>query len=541
MDPIPPDRRPTPRRTLAWWLFVVFAAGLLPLMLYASYDFGATWDEKARHKNGELVWEFMRGLRPRSDFATDGSRLYGGLFDVLCAAIEQYIPLNRYVVRHGVNAFFGWIGIVYGGRLAARLFGSWAGLLAMGLFVASPRYLGEAMNNPKDLPFAALSMAALYYITTVSPRFPYISIPTGLKIAVALALALNVRAGALMYLGYFGLLVIGYVIVGRTWSNRQLFDTATRLAAVSIVALVLGTAFWPWAQEAPLIRPLQALFGLSEYPYDAGMLFAGKVITSTKLPMSYVPWWFAIITPPVVLLGIALAAVIGVRHYWKPLLLLAGVVLLPATLVIVRQSTLYDSVRHLLFIYPPLVVIAAGGWAAAILRVDGVWPRRFALAALAAGFINVMSYEIRSYPNEIVYFNELVGGPKGAFGRYDMDYWGNCLLEAVAWTAHVAKRSGQALKVSGEPWGLVQVDVERFRQIMFTHPFRADHHLDVRLARGSPQFVNALVNDGTVLYRVETADGAPLCIVKRGPAFEGIASKINPPPADISHRELLQP
>jgi hypothetical protein len=271
------------------------------------------------------------------------------------------------------------------------------------------------------------------------------------------------------------------------------------------------------------------------------MLFAGQAISSAELPLSYVPWWFAIITPPIVLIGIALAAVVGVRHYWKPLLLLAGTALLPATLVIARDSTLYDSVRHLLFIYPPLVVIAAGGWAAAILRPKGAWPRRIALGALIAGFINVMSYELRSYPNHIVYFNELVGGPRGAFARYDMDYWGNCVLEAVAWTASAAERSGRPFKVSGEPWGLIQLDAERFHQIMFTPPNRAEHHFDVRLARGSIEFITALVNDPAVLYRVETADGAPLCIVRPGPAYEQIASRIKLPPAGTSRRDLLRP
>jgi len=143
---------------------------LLPLMVVSSFDFGATYDERFRHRNGENVWMFLRGLRARSEFAETGGHMYPGFFDTICAAVETWVPLDRYVLRHVINAVFGWIGVVYCGRLAGRLFGAWAGVLGVALLAASPRYFADAMNNPKDLPFAALSMAALYYISTVSPR-----------------------------------------------------------------------------------------------------------------------------------------------------------------------------------------------------------------------------------------------------------------------------------------------------------------------------------------------------------------------------------
>ena len=70
---------PSPRdaernRTAAWWTFVLIAAALLPLMIAASFDFGVTWDEKSRHKYGEMIWEYLRGIRSRSDFVEDGGQ-----------------------------------------------------------------------------------------------------------------------------------------------------------------------------------------------------------------------------------------------------------------------------------------------------------------------------------------------------------------------------------------------------------------------------------------------------------------------------------
>lgn len=204
------------RRTAAWWVFLVLAAVLLPLMIRASFAFGATWDERDRHHYGQMILEFLSGARDRSYFLVeDGGQYYGGLFDTLSAAAERVIPLDRYVLRHIFIAIFGWAGVVYCGRLAARLFGQWSGVLASVLLVTSPRYFADSMNNPKDLPFAAATIAALYYISTISPRWPYVSRATAIKLILALAVALNIRAAALLYVGYFGLLVIAFTIAER--------------------------------------------------------------------------------------------------------------------------------------------------------------------------------------------------------------------------------------------------------------------------------------------------------------------------------------
>lgn len=523
----------------AQWTFVAVAVALLPLMVAASFDFGVTWDEKARHRYGELVWEFLRGLRGRSSFPETGGHLYGGLFDTLCVIVEQWLPQNRYVVRHEINAIFGWIGVVYCGRLAARLFGTWSGVLAMILLAASPRYFADSMNNPKDLPFAALSVAALYYFSTVSPTWPYISRSTAVKIVVALALALNVRAGALLYLGYLGLLVAAFVIAERNTNWRRLMDTAARLTVVTVAVLLLGTLFWPWAQGAPLTRPVQALLGVADYPWAGGVLFNGQGYAAPDLPWYYAPLWFLISTPLVVLAGAVLSISLRRGAASLPRIALWLVAVLPVFLVIAKDSTLYDGVRHLLFVYPILVVLAASGWAAWLSEGSHPWIRRTAAALLVAGVANAIAFHVRFHPNQTVYFSELVGGPRGAFARFDMDYWGNCVLEAVAWSARTAQLSGRPISISGNPWHVVQLDAERFPSLYFTPPHR-DHHLSVHLSRGSAEVVTGLATREDALYRVRTADGVVLCVVVPGPAYAELQPHISFPPTGWSPRELTR-
>lgn len=499
--------------------FIALAAVLLPIMIVASFDFGVTWDEKERHRYGEYVWQFIRGLRPRSAFAETGGHVYPGLFDTICAALETWIPANRYVVRHAVNATFGWIGVVYTGRLAARFFGVWPGVLAMALLALTPRYFADSMNNPKDLPFAAMSVMALYYLTQVSPRWPYVSWPAATKIAVALALALSIRVGGLLYLGYFGLLVGALVIADRCTDWRRLAAVALRLLVVALAVLLLGTIFWPWAGAKPLIRPFQALLGAANYPWDGIVLFAGQEYRATQLPWYYAPWWFLISTPPVTMIGAALSGFFVASR--TDALRRAGlwaVFLFPLVVGIVMGSTLYDGVRHLQFVTPVLVVLAVAGWTGALAAARPAWLRAGAAVALAAGLASLLVFDLRFHPNQGVYFNALVGGPRGAFKKYDMDYWGNCVLQAVRWGVDVARSHHTVVTISGHPTHLVLLNAERFPEVSFTFPSQNRHYLHVRLARGPIEGIREVLAE-PALHRVRTPDGAVLCTVTPGPAY----------------------
>jgi hypothetical protein len=524
----------------ARWSFVLLAAVLLPIMVWSSFDFGVTWDEKTRHRYGELIWTYLLGRQSRSFFEEE-EEPYGGLFDVICVAVEPWVPLNRYVVRHAINAIFGWIGVVYCGRLAARLFSTWAGVLAMILLAASPRYFADSMNNPKDLPFAALTIAALYYFSTASPTWPYLSRATAIKIVVALALALNIRAGALIYLGYLGVLVAAFAVAERNLSWRRWADSLGRLALITTAVLLLGTVFWPWAQGAPLTRPIQALLGFANYSWTGGVLFGGRGYSAPDLPRYYAPWWFLISTPPVVIAGAVLSIFVSRGRRWTlSRTALWAAALLPVLLVIIRDSTLYDGVRHLLFVYPILAVLAASGWTACLWQRDRQWLSRGAAVLLAIGLVNIAAFHIRFHPNQTVYFNELVGGPRGAFGKFEMDYWGNCMLEAVAWSAETARLSGRPIAISGNPWHLVQLNAERFPQLYFVPPHHPQYSLDVRLNRGSIEGITELSKRGDALYRVLTADGVVLCAVVPGPAFADLQPYLSLPAADSARSSKLR-
>ena len=62
-------------------------------------------------------------------------------------------------------------------------------------------------NNPKDIPFAAGGVWALYYLVLIIPTLPRPRWQLVLKLGLACGLTLGVRVGGLLLLAYLGLLL----------------------------------------------------------------------------------------------------------------------------------------------------------------------------------------------------------------------------------------------------------------------------------------------------------------------------------------------
>jgi hypothetical protein len=502
------------------------------MLVWLSADFGATWDERALQKYGEEIWSYYAGDAPRSsiDLSFGYIRYYGAFVELLSVSAQRLAPsLDLWVVRHAVNSMFGWTGVVFAFLLARRMAGERAGWLAAVLLLAMPRYVGESMNNSKDLPFAVLMLAGLYFIVTIRPAYPYMSWAHAAKLACVVALALNVRAMGLVLLGY-GAAALGVAIVASgEKSLSRIAASAGRYGLVVGVGLVGGTAFWPWAQEQPLVRPFEAFFAASAFSWGNPSLFGGRDLAASELPWHYLPTWLFLSVPPVVLSGALLSlARLRARHTCRVQAAALWVfVSAPIFAVIVRNLTLYDGIRHVYFIVPPLAILAAVGWDTLFGSVgrSGVGTAA-AAAALAIGIVEPLSFQIRNHPNQAAYFSPLAGGPRAAFGRYEMDYWGNCVLQAVRWSAHQAERAQMPIGITANAWEVGVVDAGRFPSLWFRLRHQGGYHLDIRLLKGTRQDILDTAARPDILHQVATRDGTPLCVVLPGPEYGRLEARL---------------
>ena len=516
-------------RTLPPWIAGTFALLLLPLMVWASGDYGVTWDEVPRQAYGEQIWQYYEGQRSLAHFRADrsGAHLYGGLFEIVAIGLQRVLDLDPFRVRHGWTAVVGWLGIVACGALGTRLAGRGAGLLAMVLLALTPPYWGHAMNNPKDVPFATTATIALVAMAAVPAAHPLLTWPRTVGLGLSIGAALAIRPGGLLLLGYAAVVLLVQGWRARPWTLGQLAQVGVRFAIVVGLATTVPLPFWPWLQHAPYVGLLEAAQGVSHFEWRGTMIFRGADVHSMHLPWTYIPVWLLVSMPLVVLAGGAVSLGVLFARRGRPVgvLGLAGAVVFPIAYVIARQSTLYDGLRHLLFVVPPLAVLAAVGWIALI-----TVPRRpaaaAALAALAVGLAEPAAFSWRNHPNQVVYFNPIAGGPRGAVGQFELDYWGNCLYQAQQSVARLARTANMPIVVSGHRWRLMHANAGRLPQLVVRRPELAAHHLEIVLHRGSRAQVQALLGRGDVIERIQTADGATLCAVVPGPAFAELASRL---------------
>ena len=127
---------------------------------------------------------------------------------------------------------------------------------------------------------------------------------------------------------------------------------------------------------------------------------------------SYVISWFLIKIPLFFLIGIILfiACLRSLRHsrilLWIPVIL--QVVLIPV-LAAIKNSSLYAQDRHLLFVYPALILVAFGGYDLSAQKIANC-PRRFlvGISGLVVFVFAVFALDsIRMQPYQYLYTSEL--------------------------------------------------------------------------------------------------------------------------------------
>ena len=438
-------------RRLSWDGLSLALFGVVAALVVATYDdYGVTWDEDVHNFYGKLILAYYAsGFQDKSALTWWNLYLYGGAFDFVSALINKISPLGEYETRHLLNATLGMAGVVGCWKLTRLLAGPRAALLAASLLLLAPSYYGHSFNNPKDIPFAAACIWALYYLIRMIPTLPRPPLRLVVKFGMVVGLALGVRVGGLLYFCYLGLVVT--VIIGwDLWERRDLraaigqslVFTGRVLLPAAIVAYPVMLLFWPWAQVSPVANPLAALAEFSHHAFRWKTLFAGEYYSQDELPRSYLPVHI-LLTLPELVVALALGALTwGVVLAWRQnrihdrgrllaYLIVCFAAVFPIAYAVAIKAVLFDGMRHFLFVVPPMVVIAA-------IMLDRLiaWPKarvaqRALLALLAIYGAYHASLMVRLHPNQYIYYNAFIGGTDGAAGYFKLDYWANSYAETV--------------------------------------------------------------------------------------------------------------
>lgn len=441
-------------------IFWGLAAVLFITMLAVSHQYGISGDENFHREYGHRVVNFYTSLGADKTCTMEKGpdslmRYYGGFYDGTAAILSKtFNSANEWNVRHAWNSVFGFTAMLCAGLVAVELAGWQAGLLALLFMIFSPRFFGESMNNPKDITMAAGYLLSYVFIIKFLKQLPKPNWKIALGLGLSIGMAMGIRIGGLLLIPYL-FLFYGLAMLARLgWSElfnfsrfkENIWPSFKYVLLAAGVGYVLALIFWPFGLVSPISHPLEALGVAEKFPVTMRILFDGKHIFTAQqgedgkfislIPWNYIPQWFLISSPLFALLGAAASLVLIPKAMKEKNLLLLGFIyftlLFPIAYVIYKKSVLYDTMRHFFFVYPSLVILAALAFNYFLNRVSGVGKY-----LVAAGILILVALPARfmfaNHPNEYVYFNEVVGGIKGAYQNYETDYYMNSVKQCADW------------------------------------------------------------------------------------------------------------
>ena len=436
-----------PTQTLRWSsrLPDAFAIGILiAVALIAAFtfrDYGLGWDDFTHSQYADLLLAFYSsGFRDTRAFSFVNLFMYGGGFDMAAALLAKISPYDLFETRRLLGAAVGLLGLFLIWRLGRRIGGPLAGLIALALLATCPLYYGHMFINPKDSPFAVMMAVTLLGMVRAIEEYPQPAPATWLLFGLGLGLSIGSRImGGFAVLYALAALALIVAMETKAYGVRR---SAVRLGgfmraiAPSIIIAVAAMALvWPWSVRDPfnLLRTVAYFSEFFEKPWRE--LFAGELTLAPDMPRSYAPVLLGLQLPEI-LLVLAITGLAGaLAMVTRPLvpirrraifLVVALAAILPVALAVATRPAMYNGIRHLVFIVPPLALLGglAGNYLLERARAFGRPVAIAAFAVLLAGLASPVVEMVRLHPYQYVSFNHFAGGVRGAEGRYMLDYWG---------------------------------------------------------------------------------------------------------------------
>ncbi len=372
---------------------------------------------------------------------------YGGFFEVIAGAFNHAIGrtpdmASYHDTRHVLIALFGLMTIIFTALLAKEIMGWKGGILALLFASFAPYFFGNALMNPKDIPFCAGFAVGMYSVYMLLQQMPIAQKRFVIGAILGIVMAFGTRAGGLLLVAYYGIFALVHVVLknglGDFFSNKSLLISYIKTFLIIVIAGYFGALlFWPYGLISPLKNPFTALSEFEALSIKIRVLFEGNAVMSNNLP-----WYYPISSiirsiPLYALLGLGLSFPLS-YFLWKKyspvgVFMAFFVAIFPVFYVILKHSILHNGWRHLLFVWPGIVLLSTMSfmflkdWLAK--RNENASYAVYALAGLLMIMPLVHIFKNSAYP--YIYYNEAFGGVKAAFGQYETDYWGVSVRKGV--------------------------------------------------------------------------------------------------------------
>jgi len=421
------------------YIFVLFFIFIIIYSFLIYKDFGISTDEGTEYTtlkvNAKKIYSRLgildkapESVREAQDIKSYEDRYYGVAGQLPLIVLDYFpeicgsnTPAFWYIRHLYVRLIFILAGFCFYLILKDLIKSKPLLLLSLILFFFHPRISAHSFYNIKDSLFLSFFTISSYFL------FKFIKNRKMEDLAIfslLTALTINIRAMGILLPLYFGFWILTNLKRNREESGKFV-----------LVFIVLSVSFlyfiWPviWEEHATAFLDIFKTF--SKYPWKGSLIYNGKLIKGSDIPITYIPVWILLSSPLgyilVFVLGIILTPIILIgllknrrfSYTFHVLLFSLYSVLASYGAVVFFHSTLYGDWRHLYYIYPSLLIMGIAG-------MDFILKKNTKVLYLIVFFIflsliRTFIWMGKNHPHYYVYFSPIAGNDWDI--KWDRDFW----------------------------------------------------------------------------------------------------------------------
>ena len=205
----------------------------LIILFVTSWFAPISGDEYVHVKQAEKNLAYLSTFgKDKAALETPISRLkhYGQSFDTITTYFAQLVQIdNLYRFRHLSNSVVAWLTILFTSLVTLQISRSKvAAFIAVILFLVTLRFMGHAMNNLKDIPFAFAFIFSFYFLFRFLEKLPEISRKDLALLTLGLVMGISIRIGGLLIFAFY-LLFTGLYLYSKVASSEWELKKVGRL------------------------------------------------------------------------------------------------------------------------------------------------------------------------------------------------------------------------------------------------------------------------------------------------------------------------
>lgn len=289
-------------------------------------------------------------------------------------------------------------------------------------YLLYPYLLGHGFYNPKDVPFLCVWLLCTYLSIKIflhlseNKNIDFINI---IFLSVSTAFLFSIRvSGILILFQYLIMFLISWGISGKTLFEiikLYLIKVFFFFFLIFLFTFLLYPVFW----ENPLLI-YDSINQMRNIPYGVCTLTLGNCMDSLNLPSSYIFIWLFFKLPLLSLIGFCFFPLVEKKIFsQKDTQLILGSILITIIsiifLLIFFQVNLYDELRHVLFLFP-LILIAT-------FSIIYYFSKKILFFISILSIIIFLVQNINMYPYQYTWFNSF-GNFININNNFELDYWG---------------------------------------------------------------------------------------------------------------------